>query len=153
MQLNAVVLPAPLGPMSPTISYSSTCRLTSRSACRPPKRIESSTASRTGIDALRSRSAGQVDVEALPLQPPADRRRERPDALGLEDQGDDGQEPGEGGDDVDGVVLDEADRLPDVGEVLASQHVEEGEHHDPPSSSQAADDGDDQVGQGGGGDG
>src|SRR5436309_521595 len=38
MQLNRVVLPDPLGPISPTISPSSTCRSTWSSAARPPKR-------------------------------------------------------------------------------------------------------------------
>src|SRR5438105_15863817 len=138
MQLKAVVFPAPLGPLRPTISYSSTCKLTSSRACRPPNRIESSRASRTGIDALRARAAGQVDVEAVALQPSAHGRRERAQALGLEHQGDDGEEAREGGDDVVGVVLDEADRLADVGQVLAPEDVEEGEHHDPPSASQPA---------------
>src|SRR5437588_8103229 len=98
MQLKQVVLPAPLGPMRPTISNSSTLRLTSSRACRPPKRIDSSLASRTGIDALGSPAAMQVHVEPLPLQPPADGRRERAQALGLEAQGDDGEHAGQCGD-------------------------------------------------------
>src|SRR5258707_952890 len=39
MQLNSVVLPAPLGPMSPTISRGSMVSETSRFATRPPKRL------------------------------------------------------------------------------------------------------------------
>src|SRR5438270_6191978 len=119
MQLKHVVLPAPLGPMRPTISNSSTLRLTSSSACRPPKRIDSSSASRTGIDALRSPAARHVHVEALALEPAADGRRERAQALGLEDQGHNGEQAGKGGDHVDGVVLEEADRRPPVRQVLA----------------------------------
>src|SRR3954471_186814 len=110
MQLKQVVLPAPLGPIRPTISNSSTFRLTSSRACRPPKRIESSSASRTGIDALRSRASRQIELEALALQPSSDGRREGAQALGLEDQGDDRQHTRQRGDDIDGVVLEEADR-------------------------------------------
>src|SRR5260370_3407352 len=35
--LNSVVLPAPLGPMKPQISFSGTSKLTSRNAATPPK--------------------------------------------------------------------------------------------------------------------
>src|SRR5438270_12761908 len=52
MQLKAVVLPAPLGPISPTISHSLTWIEKSRRACRPPKLIDSSCVSRTATDAL-----------------------------------------------------------------------------------------------------
>src|SRR5579864_5031226 len=46
MTLNSVVLPAPLGPIRPFTAPAWTCRLTSWSACSPPKRTEiSSTAS------------------------------------------------------------------------------------------------------------
>src|SRR5256885_133110 len=40
MQLKNVVLPAPLGPMTPVTSPARARRLTSSSACRPPKRID-----------------------------------------------------------------------------------------------------------------
>ncbi len=46
-QLKNVVLPAPLGPMSPTISPSCTFMLTSSTAVRPPNRIVTPLASRT----------------------------------------------------------------------------------------------------------
>src|SRR3989442_1082004 len=50
MQLNSVVLPAPLGPMRPTISPASMASETSRFASRPPKRLlEDSTWSRGAI--------------------------------------------------------------------------------------------------------
>src|SRR5688572_32263282 len=52
MQLNRVVLPAPLGPMRPTISHSLTRTATSESACRPPKRMETPSTSRTATDTL-----------------------------------------------------------------------------------------------------
>src|SRR5437764_11071366 len=148
MQLKHVVLPAPLGPMRPTISNSSTLRLTSDRACSPPKRMDSSTDSRTGIDALGSRPALELHLEALTLEPAPDGRRHRPEAFGLEDQGEDGEHPRKGGDDVDGVVLQEADRPTPVGQVLAPEHVEQGEDHDAAPAPKAADDGDDQVRQG-----
>src|SRR5437764_11782053 len=148
MQLKAVVFPAPLGPIRPTISNSSTFRLTSERAWSPPKRIDSSTASRRGIDTLGGHAALEMHLEALTLQPPADRRRDRAEAVGLEDQGEDRQEAREGGDDVDGVVLEKADRASPVGQVLATQDVQQGEDHDAPPTPQAPDDGDDEVGQG-----
>ncbi len=49
MQLNSVVLPAPFGPMMPTISHSSMRRFTSRSACTPPKRIDTSSVLRAAV--------------------------------------------------------------------------------------------------------
>src|SRR3954452_19197480 len=90
MQLKIVVFPAPFGPMRPTISNSPTRTLTSRSACRPPKRIDTAWVSRTGTDRLRSRP-GVVAVQAEPvaLQPPPDRRSDGSEAVGLEDEGQD----------------------------------------------------------------
>src|SRR5438132_10852203 len=148
MQLKPVVLPAPLGPMRPTISNSSTLRLTSDSACSPPKRMESSMASRTGIDALRARPGLEVQPEPLALQPLADRRRDRAQSLGLEDQGEDGEQARQRRDHEDGVVLQEADRPPPVGQVLAAQDVEQGEDDDAAPPAQTADHGDDQVREG-----
>src|SRR4051812_13510318 len=52
MQLNAVVLPAPLGPIRPTISHSSTLRFRPSMAVRPPKRMVRSVTSSTDIAAL-----------------------------------------------------------------------------------------------------
>jgi hypothetical protein len=49
-QLKNVVLPAPLGPMRPTISPSWTCMLTSSTAVRPPKRIVTPLASSTILE-------------------------------------------------------------------------------------------------------
>src|SRR5437660_12076505 len=148
MQLKHVVLPAPLGPMSPTISNSSTLRLTSSRACRPPKRIDSCSASRTGIDTLRPRASRQIELEALALEPPPDRRSDRAQALGLEDQGDDRQHARQRRDDVDGVVPEEADRRAPVGQVLAPEAVQEGEHDDAAPTAETADHSQDQEGKG-----
>src|SRR3954447_4197206 len=90
MQLNAVVLPAPLGPMSPTISNSLTSRLTSCSACRPPKRIDRSRTSSTDTGALHHAEAAvdrvAVQAELLALEPPLQRRDALPDATRVEDE-------------------------------------------------------------------
>src|SRR3954464_5007710 len=47
MQLKKVVLPAPLGPISETMPFSGTLKLTSLTATRPPKTFETFVASRT----------------------------------------------------------------------------------------------------------
>src|ERR1041384_2421777 len=94
MQLKMVVFPAPLGPMRPTISNSLTRRLTSVSACTPPKRMETPTASRTGIDPLGPAPA-VAKLEPAALEPPAQRGGERAETLGLEDQGHDGEHAGQ----------------------------------------------------------
>src|SRR5262245_22340434 len=66
-RLKQVVLPAPLGPMRPTISPSSTLRPTWFTAARPPKYLVRLRASRSGICAgcapapERDEPAGQGD--------------------------------------------------------------------------------------------
>src|SRR5690348_11418343 len=68
MQLNAVVLPAPFGPISPTISHSLTERESSRSACSPPKRTDTPDTSRTGgMISLPEPAAGQPAHERCDL--------------------------------------------------------------------------------------
>src|SRR3954466_4844957 len=102
MQLKHVVFPAPFGPMSPTISNSSTSTATSSRACRPPKRIERSIASRTGIDTLGTLSPAGVQLEALTLEPTTDGRSDRAQAFGLEDHRENGEHARQRGDDIDG---------------------------------------------------
>src|SRR6478736_2250131 len=109
MQLKIVVLPAPLGPMSPTISNSPTRRLTSCNAWRPPKRIETPAVSRTDIDALRPPAPATTAPERPALQPFADGRGQRAQAVGLEDQREDGQHAREGLDEEPGALLDVGD--------------------------------------------
>src|SRR5687768_10197261 len=69
MQLKRVVLPAPLGPMMPTISHSPTCSWTSARACTPPKRMETESISSTDIGDLHLLLGAGVDVEAAAEQP------------------------------------------------------------------------------------
>src|SRR3954452_25175148 len=81
MQLNAVVLPAPLGPIKPTISHSSTFRLSPSIAVRPPKRMVRSRTSSTDTAALHRSDAAVpvrvVQAERGTREPP----RERSDHL------------------------------------------------------------------------
>src|SRR3954451_23985789 len=81
MQLNAVVLPAPFGPINPTISHSSTFRFKPSIAVRPPKRMVRSRTSSTDIAALHRPDPGAtvrvVQRELVAAEP----ARERPDDL------------------------------------------------------------------------
>src|SRR4051794_24765863 len=91
MQLNAVVLPAPFGPIRPTISHSSTFRLSPSIAVRPPKRMVRSRTSSTDTAALHRSDAAVpvrvVEAELVAREP----ARERPDHLaettGIHDHG------------------------------------------------------------------
>src|SRR5688500_15201680 len=89
MQLNKVVLPAPFGPISPTISHSGTWTLTSLSATRPPKRIPVSLISRTlaifGLLAVpdqRVPDIGWIARVMVRLGPTFDRPAQRGQLLG-----------------------------------------------------------------------
>src|SRR5258705_2284611 len=72
MMLKVVVLPAPLGPMTPTISHSPARRLTSRAACTPPKRIEQRCTSSTDIAHLDLGVVGVLEAEPPAPQPALD---------------------------------------------------------------------------------
>src|SRR3954464_1854524 len=81
MQLKAVVLPAPFGPISPTISHSSTFRLSPSIAVRPPKRMVRSRTSSTDTAALH-RSGAAVPVRVVQRELVArEPARERADHL------------------------------------------------------------------------
>src|SRR2546423_5831708 len=69
MMLNVVVLPAPLGPMTPTISHSPARRVTSRAACTPPKRIEQPRTSSTDIAHPHFGFVGVLEAEPPAPQP------------------------------------------------------------------------------------
>src|ERR1041384_7493796 len=73
MMLNAVVLPAPLGPMTPTISHSPTEMLTSVLANTPPNRIETLRVSSTDIGDLHLLQPTVLQVELLAAEPAHDR--------------------------------------------------------------------------------
>src|SRR5881397_2766387 len=81
MQLKAVVLPAPLGPIRPTISHSSTDRFSPSMAVSPPKRMVRSRTSSTGTAPVHRADAAVairvVQREPLTGEPAA----ERPDHL------------------------------------------------------------------------
>src|SRR4051812_24143917 len=90
MQLKAVVLPAPFGPIRPTISNSLTSSETSCSACRPPKRMDRSRTSSTDTGALHSAGAGVgrvvVQGERVTRQPAGQRPQLSAESAGVEDQ-------------------------------------------------------------------
>src|SRR3954452_18041811 len=89
MQLKAVVLPAPFGPISPTISHSSTFRLSPSIAVRPPKRMVRSRTSRTDTAALhRSDAAVAIRVvqrERVAGEPPREWTNDLTETTGVED--------------------------------------------------------------------
>src|SRR3954447_5314577 len=90
MQLNAVVLPAPLGPISPTISHSLTARLSPSMAVRPPKRMVRSRTSSTDITTSGQSSGGGITVlvvqrETMPCEPLRERTQHLPQTTGVED--------------------------------------------------------------------
>src|SRR3546814_5544868 len=74
-QFNSVVLPAPLGPMRPTIEPEVTSKLTSSTALRPAKCTDSPLTARSGLIAVPSPT--QVSApECWPIHP-ADRKYTR----------------------------------------------------------------------------
>src|SRR3954464_15216227 len=89
MQLNAVVLPAPLGPMSPTISHSSTFRLSPSIAVRPPNLIVRSETSSTDIGALHRADTGVpvgvVQREFVAAEPAPERTDDLTESARVED--------------------------------------------------------------------
>src|SRR5581483_7930877 len=79
MQLNSVVLPAPFGPISPTISPRSMASVTPRLAMSPPKRfVAASTVSSGAIDLPVDR--GRLDRRATRLAPEPAPPRQRQQA-------------------------------------------------------------------------
>src|SRR5260370_32045398 len=72
MMLKVVVLPAPLGPITPTISHSPARRLTFRAACTPPKRIEQPCTSSTDIAHPDLGVVGVLETEPPAPQPALD---------------------------------------------------------------------------------
>src|SRR5690349_8960918 len=78
MRLKAVVLPAPLGPMSASVSFSRTVKLTSCTARRPPKRLERSwTTSASAMSGLCTTT--RIELERVARDPgraPEDHRHE-----------------------------------------------------------------------------
>src|SRR5206468_9965265 len=93
MQLDAVVLPAPFGPISPTISHSFTARLRLSIAVRPPKRMVRSCTSSTDTAATApERSTGRVAFcvvqrERLAAEPAGERPQHLTEPARVEDDG------------------------------------------------------------------
>src|SRR5882672_5079534 len=110
MMLKVVVLPAPLGPMTPTISHSPARRLTSRAACTPPKRIEQPFTSSTDIAHPHLGVVGVLEAEPPAPQPALD----GPDLLAHPAR-------------VAGEGEEQQHRPDDDGGVLLGQHLEPGD--------------------------
>src|SRR5688572_3636298 len=87
--LNVVVLPAPFGPMMPTISHSPSRMLTSRAAWMPPNRMERPWVSSTDIADRHLLDVPGVQVEAVPGKPSLDRTDLLPQPARRGDEGDD----------------------------------------------------------------
>src|SRR3954470_23375788 len=91
MQLKAVVLPAPLGPIRPTISHSSTLRFRPSIAVRPPKRMVRSRTSSTDTGTLHLAcpgvAVGVVEGELRAAEPASERPDDLPEPAGVEDDG------------------------------------------------------------------
>src|SRR3954454_10505805 len=89
MQLKAVVLPAPFGPISPTISHSSTERFRLSIAVRPPKRMVRLRTSSTDIAALHRAYACAalrvVQCELVAGEPAGERTDDLAEPTGVED--------------------------------------------------------------------
>src|SRR5579875_1661588 len=75
MQLNSVVLPAPLGPTSPTISPGSTWMLTSCTATIPPKDLETPVTDSRGSGMADGLGRRRSDALALGARRPGGRGR------------------------------------------------------------------------------
>src|SRR5471030_219271 len=82
MRLNAVVLPAPFGPISARVSFSRTVKLTSCTARRPPKRLQSLLMTRASAMAsvlCRRRAAARIKLGEIAHDPgrfPQDHRHQ-----------------------------------------------------------------------------
>src|SRR6266545_7471797 len=111
--LNNVVLPAPLGPITPTISPWPMAMLTSRLACTPPKRIDTSRVSSTDIGDLHLLQPAVVRVEAMTRHPALQRAGLLADPAGEPDQVDQQEQRP---DDQRGVLGRQVDRTGHPGE-------------------------------------
>src|SRR5688572_30649997 len=81
MRRSSVVLPAPLGPMRPTISSRASAKLMLLTAVRPPKRLVNSSTAKNGVDMsleylVDEKSIDQTSVELTGWANPLARLRE-----------------------------------------------------------------------------
>src|SRR5919197_4230037 len=90
MQLNRVVLPAPFGPMSPTISPLSMSSETLLLAVRPPKRLVTDSRLKSGAIALAiGRHGPRRSVAAFTAEPAGPWQRQQPGRAERGDENDD----------------------------------------------------------------
>src|SRR2546427_2364393 len=131
-RLKQVVLPAPLGPIRPTISPLSTVRSTRLTAARPPNSRVSSRASRIATKSGRRARRGRRG--RAPGSEPGERPRQRDETAGQEQ---DGQQHGDREEDrlvrasserlreqrQEGRADDRADEVPAATDVVVDQDV------------------------------
>src|SRR5262245_47524018 len=115
MILNVVVLPAPLGPMTPTISHSPARRLTFLAPCTPPKRMEQPRTSSTDIADPDLGVVGVLQAEPTAPQPPLDGPDLLPHPAGMAG---DGEQQQHRSDDDRGVLLGQRLEAGDLEAVL-----------------------------------
>src|SRR5688500_4500137 len=87
MMLNVVAWPAPLGPMTPTISQSPALSVTSLAAWTPPKRMEQPRTSSTDIAHPHFRLVGVLEAEPPAAQPTLQRQDLLAHAAGMACEG------------------------------------------------------------------
>src|SRR6266568_1256768 len=104
MMLKIVVFPAPLGPITPTISHSPARKVTSWAAWTPPKRMEHPLTSSTDVAHSHLGHAGVLEAEPLAGEPALDGLDLLADAAGMVGQREEQQQ---GTDDDGGVLLRE----------------------------------------------
>src|SRR5215210_5285866 len=121
MMLKVVVLPAPLGPMTPTISHSPACRLTFLAACTPPNRMEQPRTSSTDIAHPHFGLVGVFEAEPPAPQPALQRPDLLPHPAGMAGQG---EEQEQWPDDEGGVLLGQCLHPRDL-EAVLEQGVED----------------------------
>src|SRR5881396_3062477 len=131
MQLNSVVLPAPFGPMSPTISPGSMASDTSRLASRPPKRLLAASTLSKAAMALRRRARRRPPPEAQPAGP---RQREQAGRTERRDDDDD-----EAVDDQVDAAPGERPRAERRAHDLRDRDEDDGAEHRAPQPPDAAD--------------
>src|SRR5690349_8351748 len=144
MTSNSVVLPAPLGPMIPTISSSLTSIETSYNARIPPKLTETPSTSSMGFQP-RGRGRGRPFERRRGAQPPADRAEQLPEPARMAGQREEEQQRAEDeGGEIGGHVGQQRNRVHRGRQVqLVEQIVGEGEErrgdHDAGPAAEPAD--------------
>src|SRR5688572_24025518 len=147
--LNAVVLPAPFGPMMPTISHSPIVIVTSEFARTPPKAMLAWLTSSTDIGDEHLPQSAVLDVELVSQEPLGDRTDLLADAAREQREGEQQQQGAEDergsarGQRGAGQPVQSRLHAGDVLDEVADQREHRRPDHDPRTALQSADDGHD----------